>query len=158
MKTLKIIATGVFLLAVWVTPLLASQKAELKLWKHNQYLYGPCSPCAYFERFSSGNDRGDFTEFSLYRLDGYYTAELTGPAETAVTLYGQRNFGEERGYLVIIKEDDRIVEVMDLEAYPNEKWTSVPATETCGAFRIYFKASPLFARNVASVAWKNNAH
>jgi hypothetical protein len=158
MKTLKIIALGIFLLTIWATPLLAGQDAELKLWKRSKYLYGPCGHCAYFQSFYFGRDRRDFTEFNSYHLDGYYTAELTGPADTAVTLYGQRNFGEERGYLVIIKEDEKLVQVMDLETYPNEKWTSVPANEVSGAFRIYFKAYPLFARNVASVAWKNNAH
>jgi hypothetical protein len=158
MKTLKITALGIFLLAIWVSPLLAGQDAELKLWKRNKYLYGPCGHCAYFASFYIGRDRRDFSEFSLYNMDGYYTAELTGPAETAVTLYGRRNFGEEHGYLVLIKEDDRLVEVLDLEASPNEKWTSVPATKISGAYRVYFKAYPLFARNVASVAWKNNAH
>lgn len=151
LRTIAILA----ILLIGTVPAFAGQDAELKLWKRSHFLYGPCGKCAEFERFNYGKDRWDFSEFNLYYQDGYYTVDLTGPAQTAVTLFGAKSFKEERGYLVIVKKDDRPIEIMELGSFANEQWTDVSATEDYGAFKVYFKAYPLFANDIRSVAWKN---
>jgi len=153
MKKLQIISF-VLLLLISTSQCFASQ-TELRLWKRHQYTYGSCGDCAMFTCFHGGNDSWDFSEFSHYYQDGYYTVNLSGPAGTAVTLYGARNFNEERGFMVIVKKDDRLIEVEELESFPNEKWSTVSATEDNGAYDIFYKSYPRFSRNIGSIAWKN---
>ncbi|QPJ65030.1 MAG: hypothetical protein G3M78_06355 [Candidatus Nitrohelix vancouverensis] len=136
----------------------AAPEAQLKLWKKSEHYYGSCGHCSEFITFSPAFDTPDFTEFSHYFLDGYYTADLTGPEGATVTLYGDRNFAKDRGLLVIVKKDDRLVSIQDLESFTANTWSERPATEKSGAFRAYYQPFPQFARNVASLAWEQSAN
>ena len=69
--------------------------------------------------------RGSFAE---YFCEGAYSVVLDGPAGKIVTLFGSFKFNKKRGFLIIRKKDSKGIWVEDLQAYPERKWHSVPAT------------------------------
>ena len=150
---MKFFKNALILLAVLSFPVLAfsSGKTELNLWKRNDNLYGPCGHCADFVNFSENENRKDFSEFNLYDQDGYYTVNLTGSAGTMVTLYGDRGFDTDHGYLVIVKKDDRMVEVEDLEAFAPGQWVDINTQE--GSYSAFYRSNQNFKTRVASVKW-----
>ncbi len=130
----------------------AAGKANLDLWKRDPFLYGLCGHCAELLTFPGNKDRADFSEYSLQARSGYYTINLTGPKGTAVTLFGLDDFRTERGYLVIIKEDDKDIEVTDLEGFSPETWITVDH-ETEGKYSAYYLPHQNFKALIASIQW-----
>lgn len=153
MKSLKTIL--VFLILSGITSsAFGSSLAELKLWKHDPFFYGSCGHCGDFYRFKPNRDRSNFTDFNLYLQSGYYSVVLDGPARTVVTLFGAQNFNTKRGYLIIVKKDDSIVQVPDLEDFDPGQWIDQDAKEGwSGAFSVFYAPCKNFKNNVASVKW-----
>ncbi len=136
------------------SPTFASNHAELKLWKHDPFFYGSCGHCGDFYRFMGHKDRSDFTDFNLYLQSGYYSAVLHGPAGTMVTLFGGKNFNKKKGYLIIVKKDDSVVQVPDLEAFEPDLWINREAKEgRSGSFSVFYVPYKNFKNNVGSVKW-----
>ncbi len=135
-------------------PATAWAKTELNLWKFSEYRYGACGFCGEFVNFSENENRAEFTDFNLYNQDGYYTAVLTGPMGTTVTLFGSQDYKTERGYLTLVKKDDALVEIEDLESFPPGTWVDREAKEgISGAYSAFYQPFPNFKENVASVKW-----
>ncbi|MFQ5444394.1 MAG: hypothetical protein ACE5EK_07245 [Nitrospinales bacterium] len=151
----KLIIALISLSFFLLSPLaLASNGIELKLWKKDQFSYGPCGHCGDFERFVGNRDRGDFSEFDLYLASGYYTVDLSGPAGTTVTLFADKDFKMDRGYLIITKKDDAQITISDIENFPAEKWVEGQGEEDgMGKFTAFYVPHQNFKNNVASVKW-----
>ncbi len=130
----------------------ASDKANLDLWRRSLFYYGSCGHCAELLSFSENKDRADFSEYGFDQHSDYYTINLKGPKGTAVTLFGLNDFRTERGYLVIVKEDDKAIEITDLENFPADTWTTVDS-ETGGKYSVYYLAHQNFKALISSVKW-----
>lgn len=130
----------------------ASAKANLDLWKRGLFYYGSCGHCAELLSFTENKDRADFSEYGLGLHLDYYTINLKGPKGTAVTLFGLDNFRTERGYLVVVKEDDKDIEITDLEDFPSNTWTTVDS-ETGGKYSAYYHPHQNFKALIASIKW-----
>lgn len=147
----------VFVFAVTFAPWASAdqpQKAELHLWKKDPFLTGTCGHCAEFVNFAENDDRGEFTGFVLYFQSGYYYADLTGPAGTTVTLFGEQDFHTEKGALIIAKKDGLPVHIEDIEAFPPSAWVERPAADgALGSYTAFYIPYSGFKNNIASVKW-----
>ncbi len=141
----------IFFILLLPTTALASSNALLELWKRSEFLYGPCGHCADLISIKSNRDRADFLPIQLRTRDGYFTANLKGPSGTSVTLYGQEDYRENQGYLIIIKKDDSRIEIEDLEAFTPGKWTEVDKEK--GAYSVFYQPHQNFKTLVSSVKW-----
>lgn len=145
---------SILILIILALPATASQKAELNLWKFDEFLSGACGFCGDFVVFHEGKDLSSFTDFARYLQSGYYTAVLTGPKKTTITLFGAMDFATDRGFLIITKRDDALVEIEDLEAFTPDTWVHVAARDgSSGAFSAYYHPHPQFKNNIASGKW-----
>ncbi len=147
---------GLLLILVFGAPMVGAdpQQAELQLWKRDPFFYGSCGHCADFYRFVENRDTRDFSEFHLYLQTGYYTAVLRGSAGTTVTLFGNQDFKTDKGFLIVQKKDDALVEIDDLEAFPPKTWTTVASEKgTTGSYSAYYHPYENFKTRIASVRW-----
>lgn len=146
--TFVLFLTGLYSLAF------ASPPAELNLWKHDPFLYGACGHCGDFVQFKANKNREGFTEFSLYNQAGYYSVVLYGPENTTMTLFGEQNYATEKGLLIIVKKDDTVVQIDELDKFTPGKWIDVKAQKGwSGAYSVYYQPYPLFKNNVRSGKW-----
>jgi len=146
--------TLVALLTGFSFPAFASPAAELNLWKHDPFLYGPCGHCGNFVQFKANKNREEFKDFNLYTQTGYYSVVLYGPANTTMTLFGEENYRTDKGFLIIVKKDDTVVQIENLDEFPPGKWVDVKAQKRwSGAYSVYFQPYPLFKNNVRSGKW-----
>ena len=97
-------------------------------------------------RLDSPNNRNSFCQ-------GRYEMTVRGDKGRTVTLYAQYNFGQENGFLVVKKTDDRLVWIHDLENLPAGKWTTVPATNQSGGYEAFYHSGSGFDQNLASIKW-----
>ncbi len=97
-------------------------------------------------RLDSPNNRNSFCQ-------GRYEMTVRGDKGRTVTLYAQYNFGQENGFLVVKKTDDRLVWIHDLENLPAGKWTTVPATHQSGGYEAFYHSGSGFDQNLASIKW-----
>lgn len=133
---------------------LSANEAELKLWKRDPFWYGACGHCGNFEQFIGNRDSWDFSEFDLYRASGYYTLDLTGPADTTVTLFARKSFQTDSGFFILIKKDDAQITILDLENFPPESWVERKGDKNGGGvFSAYYHPYQNFKSNIASVKW-----
>ena len=143
--------TVLFFLA---TPVMATQKAELWLWKFDEFLSGKCGWCGDFVTFKEGENRSSLSDFSLYGQDGYYAVSLKGPSKSTITLFGTEDFTTKQGFLIIIKQDNKTVSIDDLEAFIPETWVKVEAQEgVSGAYSAYYHPYPSFKNYIRSGKW-----
>ena len=143
--------TVLFFLA---TPVMATQKAELWLWKFDEFLSGKCGWCGDFVTFKEGENRSSLSDFSLYYQDGYYAVSLKGPSKSTITLFGTEDFTTKQGFLIIIKQDNKTVSIDDLEAFIPETWVKVEAQEgVSGAYSAYYHPYPSFKNYIRSGKW-----
>ncbi len=150
MKGLKKLIV-LFLVLIFPTAAIASGNAQLDLWKKDPFKGGACGHCADLIKFKSSRDYSDFTPFNPESQSGYFIANLTGPAGTLVTLYGLEDFHTNSGYLVIVKKDDSIVEIEDLEAFTPGQWTEVAKDK--GGYSAFYQPHENFKSLVSSVKW-----
>lgn len=112
------------------------------------------SACDELEYIESGKDIPDLGRFyPCYLRTGRYTMTLSGSAGTTVTLFGKHFFGQERGYLIIKKKDDRLIWILDLEDFPHRQWLNSVATNDSGAYEAFYSSAPIFEQNVSSIKW-----
>jgi len=154
---IKIIAVAVMIVLIHSSLVFAKQ--ELMLSKEQQFDAGPAidghyRDCEALFYVDSGKDVADMRrDFRNYYCEGMYTLTLDGPAGATVTLFGSYNFGQERGYLVLRKKDDRKIWLLELEDHPINQWSAVEANAQSGAYEAFYYPAPNFRRNVSSVKW-----
>jgi len=100
-----------------------------------------------------GRDVSDMRDFRLFQCLGRYEMTVRGESQRTVTLYAQFNFGQEHGFLVVRKTDDRLVWIHDLEDLPPSQWTSVPASRQSGGYEAFYHNGSGFDQNISSVKW-----
>lgn len=111
--------------------------------------------CDELYKVKAGKDVSDMRDFQYFNCEGKYTLYMEGPSGNTVTVFGDFNFKAGGGYLIIRKRDDRLVWLLDLEAFPAGQWITVPATADSGSYDAYYQAAPRFEENIASVKWGN---
>ena len=84
---------------------------------------------------------------------GRYEMTVRGDKGRTVTLYAQFNFGQEGGFLVVKKTDDRMVWIHDLENLPAGQWTTVPASRQSGGYEAFYHKGSGFDQNLSSIKW-----
>lgn len=129
-------------------------KAELLLLKEDPYLYGACGWCTDLFLLKENDNRKNFNEYNLDTQTGSYLIDLTGPEGTTVTLFGSQNYSLQRGYLILVKKDDRPIAVGDLENLPPDQWVDVNQSDTGpGLYRVWYHPAAYFKDHIASVRW-----
>lgn len=109
--------------------------------------------CKTFLYIKKDKDLSSLSDMRNQFCEGEYSLSLDGPAGTTVTLYGQYFFGKGRGYLVLTKTDDQKIRVSKLDDFPAEQWIVSQANKDTGGYEAFFKPSPDFKTNLASVQW-----
>jgi hypothetical protein len=154
---IKVIALGVLIVLIHSSLVFAKQ--ELMLSKEQQFDTGPAidnrhRDCEALFYVDSGKDIADMRrDFRNYFCQGMYTLTLDGPPGATVTLFGSFNFGQERGYLVLRKKDDRKIWLLELEEFPENRWSTIEGEAQSGAYEAFYYPAPNFRRNVSSVKW-----
>jgi hypothetical protein len=153
MKTL-INWTLAVLLIGFTSQAFASPPAQLDLWKQDPWLFGKCGLCSDLIRSSENVDRANFSDYNLYTQTGYYSAVLHGPENSTTTLFGEQNYQTDRGFLIIVKKDDTVVLIENLDEFTPGEWTDVQAEKGwSGAYSVFYQPFPLFKSNVRSIKW-----
>ena len=81
---------------------------------------------------------------------------LYGPPETTVTLFANKHYTTEKGFLIVIKLDKKPALIRDLEAFPSNQWAIREPTEKgTGAYRVFYSPHKFFKNNITSVKWKS---
>ena len=154
---IKIFIVGIMIVLIHSSLVFAKQ--ELMLSKEQQFDTGPAidghhRDCEALFYVDSGKDIADMRrDFRNYFCEGMYTLTLDGPKGATVTLFGSFNFGQERGYLVLRKKDDRKIWLLELEEHPANRWSTTKANAQSGAYEAFYYPAPNFRRNVSSVKW-----
>ncbi len=154
---IKIIVVGIMIVLIHSSLVFAKQ--ELMLSKEVQFDSGPAldnhhRDCDALFYVDSGEDIADMRrEFRNYFCEGMYTLTLDGPPGSTITLFGGYNYGQERGYLVLRKRDDRKIWLLELEDYPVNQWSTTEGSSQSGAYEAFYYPAPNFRRNVSSIKW-----
>jgi len=148
------ILTGCLLILLASTPVWAdtSPKATLILQKDDPYLYGPCGWCTDSLILKENDHRKNLSQNNLDAQTGSYLIDLTGHAGTMVTLYGSQDYGLKRGYLILVKKDDRPLAIEDIEPLLPHQWVDVNTPDN-GAYRVWYHPAKYFKERIASVRW-----
>ena len=115
---IKIIVVGIMIVLIHTSLVFAKQ--ELILSKEQLFDTGPAidnshRDCDSLFYVDSGKDIADMRrDFRNYFCEGMYTLTLDGPPGTIVTLFGSYYFGQERGYLVLRKKDNRKIWLLEV--------------------------------------------
>lgn len=112
---------------------------------------GPCGHCADLVTININRDMPNFLPFDLATREGYFTANLNGPAGTLITLYALKDFRKDMGYLIILKKDDSSVEIDDLLAFSPREWTDVKKEK--GAYSVFYQPHEVFKFMISSAKW-----
>jgi hypothetical protein len=131
---------------------LTSNHSQLELWKkYDKFMDGPCGHCADLVTINNDRDWPDFLPQDITTREGYFTANLNGPAGTLITLYTLRDYRENMGYLIIKKKDDSTVEIDNLLAFPPGKWIEVKKEK--GSYSAFYQPHEVFKFMISSVKW-----
>ena len=132
-----------------------AEEGELTLYLEVHYFNYSMSiaSCDRVLKIENGDNVKDTRDLPCFLRDNKLTLTLAGPKGTQVTLFDRIGYGNDNGYLIIKKNDDRLVWILDLEAFPDGKWHSIKADFDSGAYDVFYQAAPTFKRNVASIKW-----
>ncbi len=113
-----------------------------------------CDDCTQFVTFRAYENRKDFTDFPYYYQSGFYQMDFIGKEKTMVTLFGQKGFNTKKGFLVLVKLDNKPIRISDLDKMPSRQWITVkPGDDSEGAFDAYYYPYEGFQSDIASVKW-----
>jgi hypothetical protein len=153
-KTILILS---LLVACTATPCLSKDlKTELILFKsieNYREIIAKGRLCNTSVHIRKNKDISSLSDMRNRFCKGEYSLSLNGPAGTTVTLYGQYFFGKGRGYLVLTKTDDYQVRISNIDDFPGEHWVVSQSNEDTGGYEAFFKPSPDFKTNLASIQW-----
>ncbi len=147
---------AICLIGFWAGTLQAAeQRGALVLNKIPIYEFEDAKRLGCTEMFDVrfGRDVSDMREFRNYHCQGRYEMTVRGEKGRTVTLFARFNFGQESGFLVIRKTDDRLVWIHDLEDMPPGQWTTVPAGRQSGGYEAFFHSVSGFDQNLSSIKW-----
>ena len=154
---IKIIFVGLMIVLIHSSLVFAKQELMLSkevLFDSGEGIDNDYRDCEALFYVDSGKDVPDMRrDFRNYFCPGMYTATLEGPAGATVTLFGSYNFGQERGYLILRKKDDRKIWLLELEEYPANQWSTTQASDQSGAYEAFYYPAGNFRRNISSVKW-----
>jgi hypothetical protein len=135
-------------------PQVSEQRGSLVLDK--EPLFNPGgggSACNALYRPEAGKDVPDMRAFPYYACEGRYTLTLSGKKGTTLSLFGRFQYQKEGGFMVIVKNDDQKVWVINLDDIPSGKWLSVEAGSKTGGYGVFFRKASGFGQNISSVKW-----
>mgnify|MGYP004004313453 FL=1 len=138
-------------------PILGFAKDELVMQKEFMYWNSSIEnyPCSQLTHIKLGQDVPDIREEACGALNGKFSLTLSGPLGTTLTLFGNYNYDQENGFLIIRKIDDRKLWLLDLSSFPADQWLSTRANKDSGAFETFYKPSPIFEQSISSIKWGN---
>ena len=138
-------------------PILGFAKDELVMQKEFMYWNSSIEnyPCSQLTHIKLGQDVPDIREEACGALNGKFSLTLSGPPGTTLTLFGNYNYDQENGFLIIRKSDDQKLWLLDLSSFPADQWLSTKANRDSGAFETFYKPSPIFEQSISSIKWGN---
>lgn len=133
----------------------AEQRKALVLYKEPLFEFGGKrqSDCDALYDVKAGKDVPDMRDFRQYFCDGRYTLTLEGKKGTTVTLFGRFAYKKGAGFMVVVKNDNRKIWLINLEDFPSGKWFRVKANQDTGAYKIYYRSVSRFSENISSIQW-----
>ena len=147
---------AICLIGFWAGTLQASeQRGALVLKKIPVYEFDDAKRigCTGIYDVKFGRNVSDMREYRNFQCLGRYEMIVRGDEGRTVTLYAQFNFGQENGFLVVRKTDDRLVWIYDLEDLPPGQWTTTPASRQSGGYEAFYHNGSGFDQNISSVKW-----
>ena len=137
-------------------PTLGFAKDELVMQKEFMYWNSSIvTDCGHLTHIELGQDVPDIREEACGSINGKFSLTLSGPPGTTLTLFGNYDYNEENGFLIIRKSDDRKLWLLDLSSFPADQWLSTKANRDSGAFETFYKPSPIFEQSISSIKWGN---
>ena len=109
--------------------------------------------CEGLYRVAAGKDVPDMRDFQYFVCEGRYTLTFSGNKGTTISLFGKFKYQKESGFMVIVKNDDRQLWVINLGDIPSGGWTTVKAGRQSGSYKVYYRKAPRFDQNISSVKW-----
>jgi hypothetical protein len=148
-----LILSGLFI--IFMITNACAEEGELTL--HLEVNYFSTSPgisdCDRSVKIKNGKNIKNTAKLPCFNQNNKLTLTLEGPKGTQVTLFDRVGYGNDSGYLIIKKNDDRLVWILDLENFPDAKWHSIKANMETGAYDVFYKSAPTFKQNIASIKW-----
>jgi hypothetical protein len=137
-------------------PILGFAKDELVMQKEFMYWNSSITTdCGHLTHIELGQDVPDIREEACGSINGKFSLTLSGPPGTTLTLFGNYDYNDENGYLIIRKSDDRKLWLPDLSSFPADQWLSTKANRDSGAFETFYKPSLIFEQSISSIKWGN---
>jgi hypothetical protein len=132
----------------------SEQPGSLTLYKESLFNAGRGqSVCEGLYKVKEVNDVPDMRNFPYYACEGRYTLTLSGKKGTTLTIFGKFNYQKEAGFMVIVKNDNLKVWIINLDDVPSGKWLSVEAGRQTGGYEVFFRKASGFEQNISSVKW-----
>ena len=129
------------------------QRGALVLHKEPLFEGRGRSVCDGLYDVAAGKDVPSLRDFPYFFCDGFYTLTLSGKKGTTISLFGKFNYQKEAGFMVIVKNDNRKLWVINLDSIPSGKWTTVKAGRQTGGYEVFFRKASGFERNISSAKW-----
>ncbi len=135
-------------------PQVSEQRGSFVLFKEPLFNSGRGrSVCNALYRPKAGKDVPDMRDFPYYACEGRYTLTLSGEKGTALSLFGKFKYQKEGGFMVIVKNDDQKIWVINLDDIPPGKWIRVEAGRQTGGYKVFFRKASGFDQNISSLKW-----
>ena len=133
----------------------AEQRGALILYKEPLIEFaGPKqSGCEVVYDVKTEENVSDMRDFRNFFCEGRYTLTLDGEKGTTVSLFGKFKYKKEAGFMVVVKNDDRKIWLINFEDISPGKWVNVKAKRDSGAYSVYYKSKALFSQNISSIKW-----
>ncbi len=133
----------------------AEQREALVLYKEPLFEFERHRPsdCDALYDIKAGKNVPDIRDFRQYFCEGRYTVTLSGNKGTTLSLFGQFKYQKEAGFMVIVKNDNRKLWVINLDDIPSGKWITVKAGRQTGGYEVFFRKASRFDQNISSVKW-----
>ena len=149
-------------LSIFLTcfPIIGFAKDELVM--HKEFMYWEStksdSACGQLIYIEFGRDVPDLREEPCGSINGKFSLTLSGLPGTTLTLFGNYDYNEKNGFLIIRKIDDKKLWLLDLTAFPAGQWFSSKDNRSSGAFETFYNSSPRFEESISSLKWGSNSH
>ena len=133
----------------------SEQRGALVLYKEPLFEFAGSKRfgCEALYDVQTGENVSDMRDFRDFFCEGRYTLTLDGGEGTTVSLFGKFKYKKEAGFMVVVKNDDRKIWLINLEDISPGKWVNVEAKQDSGAYSVYYKSESLFSQNISSIKW-----
>ncbi len=134
-------------------PQVSEQRGSFVLYKEPLYSGRRQSACDGLYRPEAGKNVPDMRDFQYYACEGRYTLTLSGKKGTTLSLFGRFKYQKEEGFMVIVKNDDQKIWVINLNDIPSGRWIKVEAGSQTGSYAVFFQKASQFDQSISSVKW-----